>query len=201
MRLANELRSFGSAYIWLMAGFPTASLAFPTSRAYTMKLLIFSLVPILNGCVSTEIHKDYRDSERISIYKTTCESPYMLTFGCHPEDQEKNLRLLASASIPLSINGAQVRFSYTEDGKAIYLGLSRALDLGFSMTEGYTLGFYDPKRQRLEAAIDGIVAILKQNKAEKIQVIPVTNIWEVSGYYVVSDVSIYNLIKGYAQET
>ncbi|WP_299981534.1 hypothetical protein [uncultured Pseudoteredinibacter sp.] len=162
---------------------------------------MFKLVPItlllfLSACVSNEIHQSYRDSERISIYKTTCEKPYKLTLGCHPEGQEKNPRRLAAASIPLDINGAKVRYSSTADGKVIYLGLGRALDMGFAMTEGGTFGMYDPKRERLEAAIDGIVEMLKQKHASLIEVVPVTNISEVAGYYIVSDINIRHLFPG-----
>ena len=165
-----------------------------------MKHIAPLLAFLLSGCVSTEIHEEYRDSERISVYKTTCEKPYKLTEGCHPEGKEKNLRRLAGARIPLSINNAQVRFSATADGKTIYLGLGQALDFGLAFAEGYSFGFYDPKRAKLEAAIDGIVKLLNKEKATLIKVIPVTNISEVAGYYIVSDINIHTLISEHSSE-
>jgi len=157
------------------------------------KLVPVTLILFLSACVSNKIHQGYRDSERVSIYKTTCERPYKLTLGCHPEGKEKNPRQLAAASIPIDINSAKVRYSSTEDGSVIYLGLGRALDMGFAMTKGGVFGMYDPKKERLEVAIDGIVEMLRQERASLIKVIPVTNISEVAGYYIVSDINIRRL--------
>jgi len=144
---------------------------------------------------SSQIHEKYRDSERVSIYKSTCETPYPLTIGCHPEGKKKNSRRLVGATIPLAINSAKVRYSAAADGKVIYIGIGQALDIGLSFVKGHSFGAADPKGNNLKATIDGLVELLNDNGAALVKIVPVMNFTEVAGYYIVSDINMVKLIS------
>ncbi|AFU99936.1 hypothetical protein [Simiduia agarivorans] len=158
------------------------------------KWAVFSLTLILTGCISNDIHRNYRDSTRISIYDTSCKQPFLLTKGCLKEGDADDKYRLVRASIPVTTSGSKYYISSTEDGRTIYIGFLALEGFGRSYAEGYTFGALDHKRDILNNAIDSIKALISSSGAERFEVIPVTNFSQIDGYFITSDTDIYSLL-------
>lgn len=158
----------------------------------TLSLAISFL--LISGCVSTDIHQDYRNVERVSVYSTSCYKPFILTRGCHEDETNPKKNHTVTARIPIDIEGQKIKVAATEDGRTIYIGFLGLEGFARSYGEAWTFGAVDYKRDRLNLVIDIMRDRLEQQGANYVRVLPVTNISQINGYYITSDIDTYSQI-------
>jgi len=150
------------------------------------------LVLLVTGCISSDIHPDYRNVERVSVYSTTCYEPYVLSRGCHEDEENPNKKHIVAARIPVDVAGQKIKIAATEDGKTIYIGFLGMEGFARSYGEGWTFGAVDYKRDRLNLIVEIMRDRLTKSGAQFVDVVPVTNISQISGYYISSDLDTYS---------